>query len=70
MSYLQLQTPWLDRINSAWRAQGCNALRSIARQHPAAVERAAAAAEVPFPPDTSARAWQAWWHALRADLQL
>lgn len=67
---IQLQTPWLDRFGSAWRRQGREALQGIAQQHPAAVQRAAAATEVPFPPDTSPRAWQAWWQELRAELQL
>jgi hypothetical protein len=66
---VQLQTPWLANVGSAWRGQGRAALRAMAQQHPAALQRAVDAVDVPFPPDTSPVAWQAWWADLRAELQ-
>jgi hypothetical protein len=66
---VQLQTPWLANVGSTWRGQGRAALRAMAQQHPAALQRAADAVDVPFPPDTSPVAWQAWWADLRTSLQ-
>jgi hypothetical protein len=66
---MQLQTPWLANVRCVWRWQGRTALRGLAQHHPAAVQRALDAVDVPFPPDTSPAAWQAWWADLRIDLQ-
>lgn len=66
---VQLQTPWLANVGSAWRGQGRAALRRMAQQHPAALRRAVDAVDVPFPPDTSPVVWQAWWADLRAELR-
>lgn len=66
---MQLQTPWLAYVSSAWRGQGRAALQGMAAQHPAALQRAVDAVDVPFPPDTTPVEWQAWWADLRTELQ-
>jgi hypothetical protein len=68
---VQLQTPWLDgaAASGGWRDRSREALRGLAAQHPAAVAAALEHVDVPFPPDTSPSAWQAWWTDLRADLR-
>ena len=66
---MQLQTPWLANVSSPCWGLGRAALLAMAEQHPAALQRAADAVDVPFPPDTSPAAWQAWWADLHAELQ-